>query len=85
MSRAKKQPAPMGQQQRQTFTPATREAILAAMTRKALQGNTAAAKIVLDEYGESNDALARLDTLLAEFREAVAQMPSTDTTTPPPQ
>lgn len=85
MSRAKRQPAPRGQQQGQPFTPETRQAILAAMTRKALQGNTAAAKIVLDEYGESNDALARLDTLLAEFREAVAQMPSTDTTTTPPQ
>lgn len=84
MSRARRRPAHGGQQQGQPFTPETRQAILAAMTRKALQGNTAAAKIVLDEYGESNDALQRLDTLLAEFRAAVAQMPA-DTTTPTPQ
>lgn len=64
-----------------SITGDTREAILSAMVNKALQGNTAAAKIVLDETRDSGSALEKLDTLLAEFRAAVAQMPSTDTTT----
>ena len=82
MSRAKRTPARKRQQrQGQPFTAETREAILAAMTRRALQGNTAAAKIVLDEYGSGGEALDRLDTLLAEFRAAVAQT-TTDSTRP---
>lgn len=65
-------------QDKPSLAPETREAILAAMTRKALQGNTAAAKIVLEEYRDSGDTLQRLDTLLAEFREAVGRIPENE-------
>ena len=57
--------------ERPSIAPETREAILAAMTRKALQGNTAAAKIVLEESRDNSKALNKLDTLLSEFRAAV--------------
>ena len=37
-------------QERIQLTPEVKDAIIASMTRKALQGNTTAAKLVLDEY-----------------------------------
>lgn len=51
-------------QERPQLTPEAKDAVIVAMAKKALQGNTAAAKIVLEEYHakhgtDSDNALLR--------------------------